>query len=349
MRADSASTHRWIQRFVHTGPSLVVAGIVMAPAMAWGQPSETPAAPASSTPAAPGAAATPNTVKDAAAHYERGLKFYDDNDFEAARIEFERAYALSPTYKVLFNIGHCYRALNNYADALKSLQRYLVEGGESVPSDRRELVETEISELKQRVAKLMVVANLEGVDVRVDDVPVGKTPLSKPLMINPGRRKVAGTKAGFFPATEVVTVSSADNVTVRLELQAPASSTPERKKEHSSYVVPIVGFGVTAALLGTGIGMGLAAQSAQDDRTAKLNTPGVTQKTLDDAHSKMRTFAVLADVFFASAVVAGAASGYLTFRVYNQRKKERAAASKTGVDSVQLGLLPTGGVLTGAF
>src|SRR4026208_2260108 len=42
---------------------------------------------------------------EARARYERGLKLYSDGAYDAARSEFERAYAIAPTYKVLYNIG----------------------------------------------------------------------------------------------------------------------------------------------------------------------------------------------------------------------------------------------------
>src|SRR3954470_7819868 len=75
---------------------------------AWGQE---PAAADSSSGAAP---AQSEKVKEATTRFERGLALYDDGDFDAALVEFNRAYSLSPTYKILYNIGKIERGKNDY-------------------------------------------------------------------------------------------------------------------------------------------------------------------------------------------------------------------------------------------
>src|SRR5262245_54854214 len=87
------------------------------------EPSDAP--PAGTEPAddpapspAPSDAAQSPKIKEATARFERGLALYDDGDYDAALVEFSRAYELSPTYKVLYNIAKIERVKNDYSSAL---------------------------------------------------------------------------------------------------------------------------------------------------------------------------------------------------------------------------------------
>jgi Tfp pilus assembly protein PilF len=51
---------------------------------------------------------------EARQRYQRGLQLFNEGNYEAARVEFERAYQLSPSYKILYNIGLCYEQLGDY-------------------------------------------------------------------------------------------------------------------------------------------------------------------------------------------------------------------------------------------
>ena len=54
-------------------------------------------------------------LKEARAHFERGVEYYTEGDFRAALVELTRAYALQPTYKMLYNLGQVAFELRDYA------------------------------------------------------------------------------------------------------------------------------------------------------------------------------------------------------------------------------------------
>jgi len=178
---------------------------------------------AASTTAAP-AFAAPDSSTEASEHFQRGVEFSKDGDFEAALVEFKRAYELSPNYRVLYNLGQTSRELRDYAGALRSFTQYLKEGGNEAP--KHEKVEAWIAELKGKVAYISVKSNVAGAEIAVDDVSVGPSPLKDPVIVNAGKRKVSATLSGYTPTQKYVDLAGTDSKTVTLELVQVGAQNP---------------------------------------------------------------------------------------------------------------------------
>ena len=169
---------------------------------------------------------------EARAHFDRGATLYLEGDYAAALIEFKRAYEVTPTWQVLFNIGQCYFQLRDYANALVTLQRFAAEGGDRIGKEDRATLEAEIPDLSNRVARISVSSNLDGATVSVDDQVVGVTPLIDPVLVSMGMRRVSATHEGRAPVVQRLALGSGDNVAVRLDFTpppvppAPVSSGP---------------------------------------------------------------------------------------------------------------------------
>jgi MYXO-CTERM domain-containing protein len=155
--------------------------------------------------------------KEAATRFKRGLDLFKDGDYQAALIEFRRAYELAPNYNVLYNIGQVYFQLQDYPGALNALERYLNDGGDKIPKARRDDVQSDIDKLKARVATIEITTKEPGSEVSIDDVAVGKSPLAKPVMVSAGRHKISVCKAGDPCTTQVVEVASAENVKIAMD------------------------------------------------------------------------------------------------------------------------------------
>lgn len=255
-------------------------------------------------------------IDEARKRYQAGVKLYEDGDYEAARIEFERAYALAPSYRILYNAGLAYKQLNNYVGALNAFERYLAEGKSEVPPERRAEVEKEISELKLRVAQITVKTNVPGADVSIDDVPIGKTPLDKPVLVNPGVRKISATLKGRFPVARSITVGAGEKPEVQLDLAELPSGTSEKR---NPWTVPTtLGWTVTAlTAIGTGV-TGYLAIKAKHDQDAALTTFGTTDSDRADLRTKQRTFATAADILGVTTIVFAGVSTYFTLRMVGQ-------------------------------
>ncbi|NUQ75522.1 MAG: PEGA domain-containing protein, partial [Polyangiaceae bacterium] len=175
--------------------------------------------PADSQPAQP----TKEARDEAKTRFLKGLELFREGDYQAALIEFRRANELAPNFNVLYNIGQVYFQLTDYPNALVSLERYLSEGGDQISAKRREEVQKDIDKLRARIANLEITTNVPDVDIAIDDVPHGKTPFQKPLMVGAGRHRITASKEGFRSVTKLVEVAGADSLKIPLVLEARES------------------------------------------------------------------------------------------------------------------------------
>jgi hypothetical protein len=279
-----------------------------------------------------------SNMDDARARYQRGLDLYNDKNYEAARVEFARAYQLAPSNKILYNIGVCDAQLNDYVAAIQSLEKYLKQGGLEVPSDRREEVDRLLRELRPRIAMLTVKSNVDGALVVVDDVSLCEQrggactlPLTAPIPVNPGRRKVTVSKTGWVTQTRSLVVAGSEQPQIEIDLQP----TIVQKNVN---VAPYVAWGVTGLFaIGAGV-TGYLALKSSSDLQDKLNTRGESSSDLSSNRTTMRTFGVTADILTGCAIVSGGVALYLTLK-----------PSRKEGSSIQAGLGPGNLQLRGSF
>jgi len=89
----------------------------------------------------------------AAAHYARGVELANQGAYQAALEQFNDAYAISPHFAVLYNIGQAQIALGHPLEAIAALSKYLRDGAEQVPPSRRQQVQAQLSLLDARIAE----------------------------------------------------------------------------------------------------------------------------------------------------------------------------------------------------
>ena len=275
------------------------------------------------------APAPPPQAEDAARageHFARGVRLYQEDDFRAALIEFTRAYELAPNYAVLYNIGQAYYQLRDYPSALRTLERYSNEGGDKLAADRRAQIDREIGELRGRVAHVTIATNVEGVDVSLDDAPLGKAPAGEALLVGDGRRKLTVSKPGYLPVTHVVDIAGGDTITVRFDLtpqQGPSlPSTPPEVQKSGSYAPAVVTgvVGVAGIAVGTVFGV-LTLQdkhTLDGECTSGKVCPGRAQSDID-AYSRNGT---ISGIGFGVGAVGLVLGGYFFF---HEQSKERSA------------------------
>jgi tetratricopeptide (TPR) repeat protein len=269
----------------------------------------------------------------AATHFDRGVKLYEERDFRTALVEFERAYALSPQYRVLYNIGQCRYQLEDYVGSLQAFDKYLSGGSEQIPQDRREQVQASINELRGRVAHVRVVANVDGAEVTVDDAIVGTTPLPAPLLVSAGRRKIATRKAGRS-VVHLVDLAGEDAVDVAFELDsAPLAdeANPAAKSRGDRSIVPaIAAFGVAAAGAAVGTMFGIEAIENKSALNRTCTRAGVCAASSQSLIDEARRNAAISSIGFAVGV-AGLGTGILIV-LWPMSRADQAA---TGFGSVR--------------
>jgi len=258
--------------------------------------------------------ASADDVEQARKHFGQGLKLYKDGDFDAALVQFERAYAVKPNFKVLYNIAQCYFELHQYVEARDTLSRYLKDGAGAIESERQTAVQTDLSELQRRIAHLTLQVNVAGATVFVDGKKAGTTPLSAAIDVNEGQRTISVETPDRGSKQRIVRVAGGEEQTVSLDFaaqaSAPSAATSSPKTESARPQASRglgAGFWVTGGLalaLGAGTGVtGYLAFKAQDDRDKDLRRFGVTARELDDSRDRAKTLALTTDILAGSAIV----------------------------------------------
>lgn len=323
---------------------------------------EPPAAPAPATEApasaAPAAAPTPEVLKEAADHYQRGLSLYGEGEFVLALVEFERAYQLTPNYRVLYNIGQVRIQLGRYAKGREALEEYLKQGGTSINAERTAAVTKDLEMLAERTAMLNVVVNEPGADVAVDGRVVGQSPLAAPLVIDAGEHTLDVRKVGFYDKSSQVTLAGRDEIEVKVDLlKIPeVQASPVIVEQHTdkpasnktARTAAYVGWAATGAFAVTaGVFGYLGIKKANDLESARTDL-GVQTSQLDNLKSSASNLLLAADIAGGAAAIAGGISLYLTLS--SREHPAQPSAPKPGtVSSLGLGFGPQGVRLHGEF
>lgn len=263
-------------------------------------------------------------IKEAGAHFERGVGLYKEADYRGALVEFRRAYEIAPNATVRFNLGQAHYQLRDYPAALTTFEAYLAEAPANAPN--RTEAEGAVAQLRGRVGTVRI-SGPAGGEVSMGDEPIGRLPLA-PQRVAVGPHKIVLVTPSGTRSVRSVDVVGGANVEITFEAEAaprepgpgatPAASassapiTPPPPTVTDRGPWPIVAWAVTGVAVAGSITTGLVARSASNELTDLKVRGGVSRGELDDTHGRMRTFAITSDVLTGVAVVAGGAALYLT-------------------------------------
>jgi hypothetical protein len=318
------------------------------------------------------ATATAETLAEARTHYAKGTQFLNEGSYELAQAELLRAYQLAPNYKILYNIALCAVQLQDFAGAYRTFEQYLNEGGTALGSSRRQEVEKQLEFLKARTATLELATNVVDADVLVDDVPVGKSPLPKALLVNAGRRKLSLVKRGRLLATRMLMLAGGESLKASVDVdeaevvrptgtaagadasgaatehatEAPRpGSAPDRtpaSPQRKSF--PWVSWAATGVLAAGAATFAVLSVGASNDLRDQKSTPNPNPEDLRRLDSRAGTYALVTDALTGAALVASGVSLYLTLRSPRADDGKPSARRTTNV-----ALSPTGVSLRGTF
>lgn len=334
-------------------PTAHAAGQGAAPATT---PAATPPTPAAAPPPAatstaasdandPVKLASPEARQEASSRFARGVQFYNDGDFKLALIEFQRAYEIVPSYKFLYNIGQVNLQLSAYAKSLQALERYLQEGADRVPAERRAEVEKDIASLKTRTARVTLTSNVEGAEFLLDDNLVPQDQLAVPVLVDAGDHRISARKNGYVSNSKAVTLAGGDVLSVNVDLtEVPTMGTTIVTEQGTSYTW--AGWVGTGVLASAAVVTGLLASSSAAELKDLRASPRATREDLDSQERNVKQYALATDVLAGSAIIAGGVTLYLTLR---HSSKEVKPADKPSGTTAKVGFTPTSLFLSGTF
>lgn len=260
--------------------------------------------------------------------FREGIAAFDRRDFEAARVAFLQTFALKPSAPVVRrNLGLAEIYSGHYLEGARRLGRVIHTTDEGSAVDRARMVES-LKKAEAHLERVTVEVNVEGAEIRIDDVDLGVSPLPFAWYMESGAYEVRVTKPGFVPFTEtrLARAGNAEHLRIHLkpvvvEEPAPAVAAPTPEPTPLADVergpnpwVLVAGSVVTAGGLATGIMLSLFAADNADkvDRIGEslvgvrcVEPPTGACKELSDAAEAHDRQVRWARVSFAVGAVAG--------------------------------------------
>lgn len=230
--------------------------------------------------------------------FKTGIEHFNKSRYEEAVRDFRKANELHPSWKILFNIGQCEAALKRFGLAIEAFEGYVGEGGDDVPSARRDEV---ISEL-ERLRAMVGVVKINGpynLDIYVDGIHRGKTPISAGIMVSAGvphEFRIMDGDVEWLVQTETARGG------IALTIDVPASpnsdtgkksgtkATGESDGEDGASGLKIGGWvavGVGAGALVGGVVSLVMAKKADDDWVASCTVTGCSDTAARDKRDKL--------------------------------------------------------------
>lgn len=147
--------------------------------------------------AVPALAADVVINEDARAHFTAGVNLLQDPDgarYEEAYREFKAAYAASPSWKILGNLGISAMKLERDGEAIDAYKKYLAEGGKQVDADERAQFQRDLATLEAGVVRLTLESDPPGALVEDERFPATGSAIRNSYTLN-GPAQI-GVRAG---------------------------------------------------------------------------------------------------------------------------------------------------------
>jgi tetratricopeptide (TPR) repeat protein len=294
----------------------------------------------------------------AAEHFGQGVELYQEGNLDAALVEFERAYELSPNFRVLYNLAQVQAERQQYVLATDLFERYLSEGKTEISVERKAAVLEELQRLHKRIADLWVEANVDGVEVFIDGVSVGRLPLATAIPINAGVINVRLEKSGFESQTQRMSVAGEEHPRLSVEMVPLASSArarepreggpktdpePQLKPNRTAFWVSAAATGAFAGAAATFGVLALNADSKLEDEFDQFPTDSAQIKSTRD---DIKLYSILADGLGAGAIVC---AGIAVYFLVNPKMVPVDESQEVGFRSIRVIGQPKGVGLAGRF
>ncbi|NUP10099.1 MAG: PEGA domain-containing protein [Polyangiaceae bacterium] len=281
-------------------------------------------------------------TKEAREVYESALEHTRDGRYPEALAAYQRAYDLSPSYVILFNIGKAAELTGDSARAIIAYRCHLEHGGSEIGATKQAEVTASMNALYEKVGLVAFVVDEPGARISIDGSFVGTSPIDVPVPVNPGRRLVR--VEGARTESRTIDVEAKSRVVVDFKLKEGAKASAGDRFRFPSGVVGAAW--ITAGLLGasTAVTGALALIGAKDIEDDVYLGPGrrpPVGSVLDEKIERTEALATATDVLLTAFLITGSAA--ISFSVVNAVNKVDEPAT------VSVGLAPGGGFLRIGF
>jgi hypothetical protein len=175
-------------------------------------------------PAGAQSAAEDPTTDMARARFKEGVGFYDKGQFEQARASFLQAYALKKHPAVLLNLAWSSLKSGHTLEAEHYFKQFLTESKDITDKQRTDANDG-LNQAHSKLGRIEVSA-AAGTEVMIDGDKAGTTPLTDPILVEPGAHTVKFRGPDGTTDTDSVTVLAGEKAIARFAKTASAAPAP---------------------------------------------------------------------------------------------------------------------------
>jgi hypothetical protein len=144
-------------------------------------------------------------------HMDNGVKLFQDQNYEAALVEFDAAYNVNPRASPLLNIALCHKALFRYPKAIAALERALERHRDTMDQADIASAQRAIEEMRALLARITVEVTPPHATLLVDgEEQPPAAGGSWVIDLGPGLHRIGARAEGHAIAEESVTLVSGE-------------------------------------------------------------------------------------------------------------------------------------------
>jgi hypothetical protein len=168
------------------------------------------------------AAADDDVTEMARQRFREGVQFFDQRQYEKARLAFLQSYAIKPHQATLLNLAQSELRAGHPDDAAGHFADYLRTNTSANESEKQE-AELGFTAAKAKVGEVTVAVDASGAQVSVDGQEKGTSPLPGPLYLSPGNHALEA-RHNDRNVTKNITVTAGQAVSVNLSFRGAAAA-----------------------------------------------------------------------------------------------------------------------------
>jgi tetratricopeptide (TPR) repeat protein len=242
--------------------------------------------------------------------FRDGRKAIEAGDLKTACAKFAESYRLDPAPGTLLNLGDCEERRGQLASAWEHFNQL----HDTLPAndDRRSLARSRADSVAARVPHLRIALDKSvpaDATIQRDGVAVDRAAVGVAVPVDPGKHTLVVRAPDRADWSTDVTLAIGQQRDVVLEAGKPlphAVAPPPPPVHHrlgAQRVVGLVVAGAGVAAAGVGGAFGTLALLNENDSAKYCNGDVCTDKQGVDLHETAKTYALVADILFGSAVV----------------------------------------------
>jgi hypothetical protein len=254
-------------------------------------------------------------------HFQAGVALLQDPKaprYEEAYREFKAAYAASPSYKILSNLGLCAEKIERDKEAINAFETYLKEAGPEATAEERAQIQRDLLTLRAGLVLVMVSSEPPGASILDVRTPVegaevrnvyGEILEPKQLGLRHGHHTIVAKLKGYLDQQWEFEATGSEMPPHVFHMEKPQANVVALVRERPIPTSVWVSGVVTLGLAGTGAVLGIAALQKHNDFNSLNDGTQVT--AANSAKDSGQTLNIVTDAMFGAAIVGAAVTTVL--------------------------------------